>query len=255
MLFLQRQHYIITGATSGLGLALLKALLQKNVQVTVLARNPQKITQLTRTVNSKQLTIINCDLLNLDDINNIPLQLPNTKIDGLIYSSGTGYFKSLQAHTIEEILETYQLNIVNFNVLFKVLLPYFTTNASIVGIGSQAAYTTQAYAAHYGASKAAFIQLMNALRLEHPSFHVMTVNTGPVNTPFHNHADPTLKYAKKYQRIMLDPTRLAHDIIDGIKKHKTEINKPSWMHLMLKIYNLAPRTFERLFPFAFKNKK
>ena len=54
---------------------------------------------------------------------------------------------------------------------------------------------------------------------------------------------------------MLDPTRLAHDIIDGIKKHKTEINKPSWMHLMLKIYNLAPRTVERLFPFAFKNKK
>ncbi|MDT3960759.1 SDR family NAD(P)-dependent oxidoreductase [Staphylococcus kloosii] len=249
------RHYIMTGATSGLGLALLKALLQKSVQVTVLARNPQKIAQLAHTVNSKQLTIINCDLLNLDDINSIPSQLPNTNIDGLIYSSGTGYFKSIQTHNIEEMLETYQLNIVNFNVMFKVLLPYFSNNASIVGIGSQAAYTPQAYAAHYGASKAAFIQLMNALRLEHPSFHVMTVNTGPVNTPFHNHADPTLKYAKKYQRMMLDPTRLAQDIIEGINKRKTEINKPSWMHIMLKIYNIAPRTIERLFPFAFKNKK
>ena len=210
------QHYIMTGATSGLGLALLKSLLQQHVQVTVLARNPQKIAQLTHSVNAKQLTIIQCDLLNLDDINNVTSQLPNTRIDGLIYSSGTGYFKSLQAHNTDEILETYQINIVNFNVLFKILLPYFSNEASIVGIGSQAAFTTQAYAAHYGASKAAFIQLMNALRLEHPSFHVMTVNTGPVNTPFHNHADPTLKYAKKYQRIMLDPTRLAHDIIEGL---------------------------------------
>lgn len=249
------QHYIMTGATSGLGLALLKSLLQQHVQVTVLARNPQKIAQLTHSVNAKQLTIIQCDLLNLDDINNVTSQLPNTRIDGLIYSSGTGYFKSLQAHNTDEILETYQINIVNFNVLFKILLPYFTNEASIVGIGSQAAFTTQAYAAHYGASKAAFIQLMNALRLEHPSFHVMTVNTGPVNTPFHNHADPTLKYAKKYQRIMLDPTRLAHDIIDGINKRKIEINQPKWMHVMLKFYNLAPRTLERLFPFVFKNKK
>ncbi|MBF7017058.1 SDR family NAD(P)-dependent oxidoreductase [Staphylococcus durrellii] len=249
------QHYIMTGATSGLGLALLKTLLKQQVRVTVLARTPQKIAELTNKINSNQLTIIKCNLLNIDDINSITAQLSASKIDGLIYSSGVGYFKSIEAHSTEEILETYQLNLVNFNVLFKALLPYFAHNASIVGIGSQAAYSTQAYAAHYGASKAAFIQLLNALRLEHPSFHVMTVNTGPVNTPFHNHADPTLQYAKKYQRIMLDPSRLAQDIIDGINQKKVEINQPRWMYILLKFYNLAPRIYERLFPFAFKNKK
>lgn len=244
----------MTGATSGLGLALLKTLLQQQVHVTVLARNPQKIEQFTNDVNANQLTIIKCDLLKIEEINNIASQLTNSKIDGLIYSSGIGYFKSIQSHSIDEMLETYQLNIVHFNVLFQVLLPYLTKNASIIGIGSQAAYTTQAHAAHYGASKAAFIQIMNALRLEYPTFHVMTVNTGPINTPFHNKADPTLQYAKKYQRIMLDPTRLAQDIIDGIEKKKTELNLPKWMHIILKFYNLAPRTFERLFPFIFNNK-
>ena len=35
--------------------------------------------------------------------------------------------------------------------------------------------------------------------------------------------------------MMLDPTLLAKDIIDGIIKRKCEINQPKWMHSTLKI--------------------
>ena len=54
------------------------------------------------------------------------------------------------------MIETYQLNLIGFNVLYTMLKPYLTPNAHIVGISSQAAFT-QANAAHYGASKAGFM--------------------------------------------------------------------------------------------------
>lgn len=54
---------------------------------------------------------------------------------------------------------------------------------------------------------------------------------------------------------MLDADTLAKDIINGIIWKKTEINKPYWMNVLLKFYNLAPRTFERLLPKLFKNKQ
>lgn len=37
------KQYVLTGGTSGLGQSLLEILLSKQVHVTVLARNPQKI--------------------------------------------------------------------------------------------------------------------------------------------------------------------------------------------------------------------
>ena len=46
--------------------------------------------------------------------------------------------------------------------------PQLVKAAYIVGISSQAALVSQANAAHYGASKAGFSAVLNALRLEQP---------------------------------------------------------------------------------------
>lgn len=126
----------------------------------------------------------------------------------------------------------------------KVLRPRFVQHAHIVGISSQAAFVTQANAAHYGASKAAFNAVLNALRIEEPQFHIMTVNPGPIDTPFHEKADPTLSFFNKYKFIMIDSKQLATRIVEGILKNKAEINQPAWMHQLLKFYQFAPRTLE-----------
>ena len=59
------------------------------------------------------------------------------------YSAGLGYFKSISDHSFSEMIETYQLNLISFNVLYTVLRPYLTSNAHIVGISSQAAFSTR----------------------------------------------------------------------------------------------------------------
>ena len=53
---------------------------------------------------------------------------------------------------------------------------------------------------------------------------------------------------------MIQPQQLAKQIVEGIILNKIEINQPSWMQIMLKFYQLCPRTLEKLCPNLFKNK-
>ncbi|COR00525.1 dehydrogenase [Streptococcus pneumoniae] len=82
----------------------------------------------------------------------------------------------------------------------------------------------------------------------------MSVNTGPIDTPFHQKADPSLSYFNQYRSIMIHSNQLAQHIVEGIIKEKQEINAPTWMHQMLKLYQLAPRFLEKHFSHLFNNK-
>ena len=46
---------------------------------------------------------------------------------------------------------------------------------------------------------------------------------------------------------MIHSNQLAQHIVEGIIKEKQEINAPTWMHQMLKLYQLAPRFLENIF--------
>jgi len=56
------KHFVLTGGTSGLGKAILKALLSKRAYVTVLARNPDKLKQFATPYDTEHLNIIKYDL-------------------------------------------------------------------------------------------------------------------------------------------------------------------------------------------------
>lgn len=248
------QHYIVTGGTSGLGLSLVHQLLKRGVHVTILARNITKFNQIDFKNYSKNVNVIKCDLQQRKDIYQLAEKI-TVPVNGFIYSSGLGYFKSINNHTLDEVIETYDVNLVSFNLLYQILRPKLVKHAHIIGISSQAAFVTQANAAHYGASKAALTAVLNALRLEEPELHIMAVHPGPIDTPFHKKADPSLTFFNKYKLIMIDSKQLAERIILGILKNKDEINQPGWMHHILKFYQLAPRILEKLLPNLFKSKE
>ncbi|GEP78465.1 SDR family oxidoreductase [Staphylococcus carnosus] len=247
------KHFVITGGTSGLGYAITNAVLKKGAYVTLLVRNIDKFNKTYYPYNAHLLNAQVCNLNSRAAIKKLCFK--KEAIDGLIHSAGLGYFKSIDAHEENEMIETYEINLINFNILLKQLAPYFTKHPYIVGISSLAAFSTQVHSGHYAASKAALNQVLNTYRLEHPNYQVMLVNTGPIRTPFHAKADPTLKYAAQVDNIMLDPDKLAEEIINNMLKNKSEVNRPKWLHALLKLYQLAPRTIEKTFPALFNNKK
>lgn len=250
------KHYLLTGATGSLGESLIQSLDNHGAFVTIIVRNQEKANLL----QTKYKNILNTIILDLNDstqINKIDeLDVnPFRKYDGVINNAGLGYFKSNEAHSLEEITEIYNINLVNLILLLNKILPKLRRNASVVNISSISGKVTTPYGSHYAASKAALISFTNALRLEREDLHVLTINPGPFVSQFHAKADPTGTFQKLTQNIQLDVDELAEQIIKGIINKKEEINEPKWMDIGLRFYQLAPRTFEKLFKKGFLSKK
>lgn len=247
------KHYILTGATGDLGESIIRALDKRGAYVSIIVRNKEKANML----QTKYKNIIDVHILDMNDItqiNQFSLNKKN-KYDGVINNAGLGYFKSNENHTHEEIKEIYNINLVNLILLLNKITPFLKRGGSVVNISSISSKVTTPYASHYAASKAALSSFTNSYRLEREDLHVLTVNPGPFESQFHVKADPTGTFQDLTNNIQINVEPLGEQIIEGIIKKKTEINNPRWMDFGLRIYQLAPRTFEQLFKKAFLSKK
>lgn len=236
---MDNKHYIITGGTSGLGYSIVKALLNKGCKVTILSRDLYKFNQIELFKNNKNVQVIECDLLNIEDLTLLESKLSND-IDGFIHCAGLSYIVNMSSISIEQMNEIYKINTINFSILLNVLRKFFVEEPTIVGISSFASLITDKGTGHYGASKAAFSQILNTLRMEEPKYHVLVVNPGPIDTPFLKKADLHGLYKNMNKTFILNPDKLAETIVKGIQKQKEEINKPQLVHYLLKIYQISP---------------
>lgn len=247
------QHVILTGGTSGLGESLLEELISRGAHVTVIGRSKQKLNQLKALYeNINTYTLDLTKPINSNHIYEVLLQYGS--VDLLINNAGIGYFKSVENHEDEEIINIMSVNATHTMILTKTLIPLIRDGGSVVNVISQAARVSTPYGAIYAASKAALYSFSNSLRLEHPRLNVMTVSPGPIDTPFFDSADLTGRYRTSTKGIQLKSNDLALKIIQGVINRQLEINVPKWMHVSLTVYNLAPRTIERFFGKFFQSK-
>lgn len=243
--------YLMTGGTSGLGKSLVDELISRGCFVIVLARNEEKLKQLTAEYPG-QVTGMMLDMTNREAISRLTFE---HQFDGFINNAGLGYFKSFDAHSAEEIYEILTVNLTNAALLLHQVLPHLRSGGTVINISSQAARVTTPYGAVYAASKAGLSSLANALRLEYPGLHFLTVQTGPIATNFFQRADESGRYDVLTKRMQLNSERLAEEIIEAAAAHRLEVNRPRWMHYGLSIYHLMPRFTERVLKKAFLSKQ
>ncbi|WP_340578965.1 SDR family NAD(P)-dependent oxidoreductase, partial [Staphylococcus aureus] len=154
--------------------------LNKGCKVTILSRDLYKYNQIELFKNNKNVQVIECDLLNIEDLTLLESKLSND-IDGFIHCAGLSYIVNMSSISIEQMNEIYKINTINFSILLNVLRKFFVEEPTIVGVSSFASLITDKGTGHYGASKAAFSQILNTLRMEEPKYHVLVVNPGPID--------------------------------------------------------------------------
>ncbi|TDM04305.1 SDR family NAD(P)-dependent oxidoreductase [Macrococcus carouselicus] len=249
------KKYILTGGTGGLGQSLLSELIGRGATVLVLGRNERKL-KVLQELYPQQLEVYLIALDDLPAVRGLAASLINKgeTYDGIINNAGYGYFKSFADHSADEIVAMMNVNVTHPAVLLKELIPLVRPGASVVNIVSQSARVATPFGSVYAASKAALLSLSNALRLEYPDLHVMTVSTGPVETDFFSRADVSGHYSEKTKSIQLDCDSLAAQIVQAIADKKNEVNRPRWMHHSLTLYQIAPRAIEKLFRPLFLSK-
>ena len=256
------QVALVTGASGGLGAQIALELAKRDVQLILVARNTAKLEKVAlecQSFTSKPVNVYSCDLTDDASVNNLLATLDETyEITMVINNAGLGYFKLAQDLSDTEIAQMLQLNL---NTLIKVtqhFVPHFIEAKSgvIVNVASQAGKSATAKSSVYSATKFGVLGYSNALRLELKPYgiHVMTVNPGPIATDFFDKAEPTGKYLEQLGAVVLDPVKVAGEVVKGIEREKREVNLPKTMNFASKLNVLFPKIGDRLLGSIFNKK-
>jgi NAD(P)-dependent dehydrogenase (short-subunit alcohol dehydrogenase family) len=169
------KHYVIVGASSGIGFELAKILSTSN-NITALSRSEKDVNNLSNT------TFYSVDIS--EENPNFPVL--DKPIDGLIYCPGTINLKPFRSLRSEDYLNEWNINFLGAVKTIKHFLPQLqqAENSSIVLFSTVAVQTGMAFHASIAAAKGAVEGLTRSLAAEFaPKIRINAVAPSLTNTP------------------------------------------------------------------------
>jgi NAD(P)-dependent dehydrogenase (short-subunit alcohol dehydrogenase family) len=181
---------IVTGASRGLGLAVARALSEREWSLVVDARGANA---LERAVSGlKGVIAIAGDVT--DAVHRRALvDAAGDRIELIINNAGVlgpSPQPRLAAYPIQELVRVYDVNVVAPLAIVQEALPRLAPRAAILNITSDAAVEPYVGWGGYGSSKAALDQLTAILAAEEPQLRVYSVDPGDMRTQTYQDAFP-----------------------------------------------------------------
>jgi short-subunit dehydrogenase len=176
---------IVSGASSGIGLAISQALLQQQCRVIGIARDFSKATSLKTPLFEAHEQ----DLTELNQSSSLIKSLcKNQPIDFFIHSAGFGLFGSIEQFSVRQIDDYLRSNLTAALVMSQQLVPAMRRQKSgrLIFIGSESALAAGRKGALYSAAKFGLRGFTQALREDcaKDGIGVSLINPGMVETPF-----------------------------------------------------------------------
>ena len=178
------KNALVTGASSGIGLATCKILLQNNYYVFGISRRG-----MVPELESNQFSGITLDLSRLDEIDSqIAPLLKKHQFDCLIHAAGYGQFGSIEQFSVSQIDQAIRVNLTSALVLSRLVVPAFRRKKQgrMIFIGSESALSAGKKGAVYSAAKFGLRGFCQALREDCASdgIGISLINPGMVRSPF-----------------------------------------------------------------------
>lgn len=233
----------IIGSSSGIGLELVKLWLQNNYEVIASSRSANESKEL---LDLKKTYPLNLELLNIDILNNENISQTVTNAFDLFKGIDTFFFNAAvyEAMSIEQWeIESFE-SMINTNYLgaIRVLKPLIqelekqNRKSTIVLNASLASYFGLPYGGAYGASKAALVNLAQAIQpeLQRKNINLQIINHGFVKTRL------TAKNDFEMPQLM-EASYTAKKIFQELEKaYKFEITFPFAISKFLSFISLLP---------------
>jgi NAD(P)-dependent dehydrogenase (short-subunit alcohol dehydrogenase family) len=184
---------IITGASRGLGLALARALAERDWKLVIDARGANELERAARELGRRTSVVaVGGDVSDewhraglIDAVGDgVELLVNNASVLGPSPQPG------LAEYPLRELERVYAVNVLAPLALSQLVLPLLPSGGTIINITSDAATEPYPGWGGYGSSKAALEQLTNILAAEHPALHVYSVDPGDMRTRMHQEAFP-----------------------------------------------------------------
>jgi NAD(P)-dependent dehydrogenase (short-subunit alcohol dehydrogenase family) len=177
---------LITGGTTGIGLASARRFHQEGARVYVTGRNPETLA-LARNQLPPEVSVLEADSANLADLDRIVarIQAEAGRLDVLFINAGIGEFRALEEASPSHWDRILDVNLKGPFFLVQKALPLLGQGASVVFTTSVVDRKGFPGASVYSASKAGLAGLARALAVELAprGIRVNSLAPGPIETP------------------------------------------------------------------------
>lgn len=177
---------LITGGSSGIGLATAKVFAEEGAEVIITGRNQESLDKAVGELEHRVTGMIS-DTAQLADIEKLAAELRSQgkQVDVLFLNAGIAKLAPIEQTDEALYDETFNINVKGLYFTIKHLLPLMGEGTSIVINASINAYIGMPNSSVYAASKAAVISLARTLsgELVGRGIRVNAISPGPINTP------------------------------------------------------------------------
>jgi NAD(P)-dependent dehydrogenase (short-subunit alcohol dehydrogenase family) len=182
--------WYVTGASQGLGLTLVKKLLEKGYRVAATSRNTQALRKSVGITDTERFLPLAVDLNNLDSIDESIGQTLAAfgRIDVVVNNAGYGMSGTVEEIAEQDIRSIFDINVLATIDIVKSVLPVMRKQRSgyIINMGSVAGFAGAPGWSVYSATKAAVAAFSEVLALDVKEFgiHVTVIEPSGFRTGF-----------------------------------------------------------------------
>jgi short-subunit dehydrogenase len=244
---------VVTGASMGIGEAIVKIFAAEGANVVMLSRDSARAEAARTRVGFSDRTIaLSCDVRNSEEIDRVlALTLHHFKrVDVWINNAGHGLLDSVANVDMQACHDMFETNLFGSIAAMQAVIPVMRQQGggTIINISSVAGHIPIAFHAAYSATKFALNAMGKAagVELKKDGIHVLTVCPGYVQTAFSENAvrGKELKRVRPGRVRGITAERVARATLQGYLRKKREVIVPWTMHIPVKIYQLFPSLVE-----------
>jgi short-subunit dehydrogenase len=231
----------ITGASSGIGEAIITPLTARGARVAISARRAERLAEIASTwqARGKDVRAFPLDVTDLDAVRRTVAAIEQAfgGIDLAVLNAGSHLPGANRTFDGQQFADNMALNYLGVVNGIDAALPGMLSRGQghIAGVASAAGFRAVPTAAAYGASKAAVIHLLDSIRfeLEPKGITVTVVNPGFVKTP--------LTDRNRFPMPFLMPVdRAAEALVKGLEARRREVHFPKIFTWTLKFLRILP---------------
>jgi hypothetical protein len=239
---------LVTGASSGIGLATCERLVELGARVAMVARTKSALDREAARLSSSRAGAFPLDVKDLGALAQLPARVVERfgRLDIVVNNAGLNHRGPAVRWSPLELSDIITVNLNAPIVLMRAAIDHLPTGGAIVNVASLAGFIPLPHEAAYSASKAGLRAFTKALREEHPELTIGLVSPGPVDTNFFGDVRdvPDLVFSQP----MSTAHQVAEAIIEVITHGTDEIAIPRASGALATVGYVVPALARRLRP-------